>query len=253
MIYSIHYNAGHGNIENIRVCLAQSPELVNLQDDMLGDTPLIHAITQGQEQAVEFLLQNGADPLIQDEDGKNSLHILVIKLFSDNKSIPNEVFLNIAKQLILANPKILDQCEDSEWSWTPVKLAEVTAKVKHKPEIERMFLDVVRECVPNHPSVAPIQEPVEPDITSQEKQQSPADQELRHRKNVRTTTAQIAEQLITAKPTYVIQEMHDPVPKRSSWILSWITGKLFSGEVDQQKQPLLTSSTRSDSPSVEAY
>ena len=181
--------------------------------------------------------------------------MLIIELFANDKVGTDETYCNIAKQLILANSEILDQYEDnnSEYSRTPIMLVAMKAEVKNKPEIEKMFLDVVRKCVPNHPSVAPIQTPVELSMVSEEEQQTPADQELRHRRNIRTTTAQVVEQLVTAEPIRVMPEIHYPEVKQFSWVLSWITGKLFSGEVDQQKQPLLTSSTRSDSPSVEAY
>ena len=47
MAGSIHYEARHGNIEKINSYLAQSPELVNLQDDILGETPLMNALVRG--------------------------------------------------------------------------------------------------------------------------------------------------------------------------------------------------------------
>lgn len=60
--------ASTGNIEWIHQIIASDPRLVNYQEDDRR-TPLHFAAAHGQDDAVKYLLENGADPSLADEDG----------------------------------------------------------------------------------------------------------------------------------------------------------------------------------------
>ena len=61
-----------GNIQRIQELVRQYPDTMHAQD-YKGFTPLILAAYNGQAEAVEFLLKNGADADAQDVSGNTAL------------------------------------------------------------------------------------------------------------------------------------------------------------------------------------
>ena len=61
--------ASSGNVQGVESLLASDPTLIDIQDEM-GRTPLHFAAGNGEEKMVSFLLDKGADPLIQDDNGE---------------------------------------------------------------------------------------------------------------------------------------------------------------------------------------
>lgn len=65
--------------------ISQNPRLVH-QTDQAGDTPLHYALREHTFAYIDLLLQNGADPLQADSEGKTALHRLAEKLSTDQKA-----------------------------------------------------------------------------------------------------------------------------------------------------------------------
>ncbi len=70
---SIHLAAGAGNIEAIKQHLAAGTDL-NAKDEVAGWTPLNYAVMSGEKEAVEVLIDNGADVNVKDKYGSTPLH-----------------------------------------------------------------------------------------------------------------------------------------------------------------------------------
>ena len=61
--------AARGDIQAMQNVLASNPKVINTRSGPHRWTPLHMAAANGQKKAVQFLLQNGANPRIEDEDG----------------------------------------------------------------------------------------------------------------------------------------------------------------------------------------
>lgn len=63
-----------GNLRAVENILNEDDIIdVNLKDEKLGNTALIYAITHGHSSIMNLLLDSGADPMIENYKGKNSL------------------------------------------------------------------------------------------------------------------------------------------------------------------------------------
>ena len=69
----IYNAAGAGNIEAIKQHLAAGTDL-NAKDVVAGWTPLNYAVMSGEKEAVEVLIDNGADVNVKDKYGSTPLH-----------------------------------------------------------------------------------------------------------------------------------------------------------------------------------
>ena len=85
-----------GDVQKIKEILTSHPHLLNAADNKLGWTSLYRAVMCGHLAATEFLLDLGADPNLQDKDGRSPLHqavdnsqIKLLKLLLKNKADPN--------------------------------------------------------------------------------------------------------------------------------------------------------------------
>jgi len=63
-----------GNIESARKHLEQDADLLDKQNKETGMTCFIVACCNGNGPAIEFLMSNLANPLLQDKDGNTALH-----------------------------------------------------------------------------------------------------------------------------------------------------------------------------------
>lgn len=61
--------AAQGNVSMLQALIESDPKLVNARSGARRMTPLHIAAINNQRKAVEFLLQNGANPRIEDEEG----------------------------------------------------------------------------------------------------------------------------------------------------------------------------------------
>ena len=61
--------AAQGDVEMLRTMIEADPSLVNARGGPLAMTPLHAAVIKNQQQAIAFLLQNGANPNIRDAEG----------------------------------------------------------------------------------------------------------------------------------------------------------------------------------------
>lgn len=62
--------AGTGNIEAMQSLLEGNPEVVNAVENSYNRTPLHIAARAGNREMVDLLLEHGADPTIEDVNGK---------------------------------------------------------------------------------------------------------------------------------------------------------------------------------------
>jgi ankyrin repeat protein len=69
----LHHAAGAGDVQRMREALRLGAD-VNCCKDYGAGPPLVRAAFLGKLEAVRFLLDNGADPNIQDKDGMTALH-----------------------------------------------------------------------------------------------------------------------------------------------------------------------------------
>lgn len=60
--------AVEGNLSEVKNALAADPSLINVRGDR-GRTPLHFAAGGGHKEVVKYLLEQGADPLAEDENG----------------------------------------------------------------------------------------------------------------------------------------------------------------------------------------
>ena len=68
----LHFASKFGNPEIIELMLSHVPSIDSITKE--GDTPLLIAARNDKLQAVKYLVQQGADPSLQDHDGWNVLH-----------------------------------------------------------------------------------------------------------------------------------------------------------------------------------
>ena len=61
--------AARGDVAGMGSLLSSDPSLLNIQDDA-GRTPLHFAAGNNQKRMVDFLLDKGADPLVEDENSE---------------------------------------------------------------------------------------------------------------------------------------------------------------------------------------
>ncbi len=61
--------AAQGDIAAMQNILASNPKVINTRSGPRRRTPLHMAAAAGQKKAVQFLLDNGANPRIEDEEG----------------------------------------------------------------------------------------------------------------------------------------------------------------------------------------
>ncbi|RID81156.1 hypothetical protein BRARA_A03754 [Brassica rapa] len=70
---ALHFAAREGQTEICRYLLEELKLDANTKDEA-GDTPLVHAVRQGQIDTAKYLLDHGADPNIASELGATALH-----------------------------------------------------------------------------------------------------------------------------------------------------------------------------------
>ncbi|HOJ32606.1 MAG TPA: ankyrin repeat domain-containing protein [Candidatus Hydrogenedentes bacterium] len=75
--------AARGDIQGMQNVLASNPKVINTRSGPHRWTPLHMAAANGQKKAVDFLLQNGANPRIEDEDGYTADQIAAQNMHND--------------------------------------------------------------------------------------------------------------------------------------------------------------------------
>lgn len=65
------------NLEAVKLLLEYDNNMVNIQNDVDGWTPLEEATLKGNIEIVKLLLNNGADPLLKDKKGNTALDLAV--------------------------------------------------------------------------------------------------------------------------------------------------------------------------------
>ena len=85
-----------GDVEVLRATLSKDPRFLNKIDKKLGWTLLYRTVMCGHLSSTSYLLSKGADPNIQDYDGKTALyqavdntHLKLIKMLLRHKADPN--------------------------------------------------------------------------------------------------------------------------------------------------------------------
>ncbi|XP_061837188.1 ankyrin repeat domain-containing protein 22 isoform X2 [Nerophis lumbriciformis] len=66
--------AYQGDMDGLSGVLSAQPAVINLQDDITGDTPLIAACRHSNLSTVRFLLDKGADPGLRNKKHRTCLH-----------------------------------------------------------------------------------------------------------------------------------------------------------------------------------
>ena len=74
---SVHDHIARGDLEAIQLALKEHPERLEAKNE-LGKTPLHYAITFAQPEAMEYLLEAGADVSAPDLTGLTPLHVAAI-------------------------------------------------------------------------------------------------------------------------------------------------------------------------------
>lgn len=89
--YPIHTAVYFNNFEAVKLLLEKNKEYVNFQNDIDGWTPLQDAVLKGNIEIINYLLDNGANPLLKDKEGKNALDLAIntakgqiVKILRDN-------------------------------------------------------------------------------------------------------------------------------------------------------------------------
>jgi ankyrin repeat protein len=70
---ALHQAAGRGDAEVVRLLLSRSTAELNVRGQR-GMTPLLLALTHGHAEVVKYLLEEGADATLADEDGNTALY-----------------------------------------------------------------------------------------------------------------------------------------------------------------------------------
>ncbi|KAM4748933.1 uncharacterized protein WCC33_006342 [Rhinophrynus dorsalis] len=93
----LHFAAFGGNVEILQELLSRAPHAINIQS--IKGSSLLHEAVRGCSiEAVKFLIENGADPNLQDQEGNTPLH-LAASLKSANVSVP-------ISQILLEEPRL---------------------------------------------------------------------------------------------------------------------------------------------------
>ena len=93
-------------LENISI----EPTDLNAKNS-LGQTPLILAIQTGYFHVIKFVLKNGADPSIPNQEGDNALHILIMskdKIFEDRS-----IDLDMQKRILILSKMMVKKSRKS--------------------------------------------------------------------------------------------------------------------------------------------
>ncbi|XP_053572266.1 ankyrin-3 [Bombina bombina] len=88
----LHFAAFGGNVGILRLLLSHAPHAINLQS-IKGSSLLHEAVLGANTNAVKFLINNRANPNLQDQEGNTPLHIAVLK-------IPTHVAVQICQALL---------------------------------------------------------------------------------------------------------------------------------------------------------
>ena len=83
------------NLRKAKKIVSENGDLVNYQDPIFGTTLLMRAISRGNYKAVEFLLQNGANPNIISKTGLTALFSAVFYSWSHIPAKRNSKFAKI--------------------------------------------------------------------------------------------------------------------------------------------------------------
>jgi ankyrin repeat protein len=70
----IHYAAGKGDLEKVKILVSKDPKLMEAKTSRKGFTPLHYAAWEGQKEVAEFLVANGVDVDIKSKGGITPLH-----------------------------------------------------------------------------------------------------------------------------------------------------------------------------------
>lgn len=71
--YQLGYYAAQGNVEMVKGILEAFPEMINARSGPRDWTPLHFAASSGQTAVVQHLLEAGADPAAEDQEGNTAL------------------------------------------------------------------------------------------------------------------------------------------------------------------------------------
>lgn len=78
--------AANGDVGKLKSLLATDPTLIGAYGPE-GTSPLHTAAFAGQNEAVQFLLEQGADPMLEDENGNTPLNVAVTEGHEDTAKI----------------------------------------------------------------------------------------------------------------------------------------------------------------------
>ncbi len=82
----IHYAAGANQVETVAHLVRQNPDGIHAAD-AYGQTPLHLALMFLRRQTTQWLLENGADPMLRDSFGRNALFFVRIATSSHLKNL----------------------------------------------------------------------------------------------------------------------------------------------------------------------
>ena len=97
----IHDIAEYGTIDEMKKILIEGVDINSLSE--YESTPLHDAISSSNPEMALFLLEEGADPSIQDNEGYTALHLAVL--------FPN---IEIAEKILKKHPQVVN-IESEEW------------------------------------------------------------------------------------------------------------------------------------------